>query len=187
MVTPTASGPGTESFIIPRLSKLALANATRNDPARMAFFDDHLQDVKALRLVRVRAAGGRVRQDLPDRRGTVRIVRRKFRDGIVERNAVFLHAPQNQRGGEGLRQAVGVKRCIRARGHQPIHVLMAEHPFVGNVSGTDDQQRHSGDADLLAQRFDVVAEARQNQVVGSAQRHTDDERGGELRRELDGA
>ncbi len=145
----------------------------------MAFLDDDLQDVEPIRLIGEPAAGGSVRKNLTNGRAFIGIARRKLRNGIVERDAPLIHAAQHERRGQGLRQAVGVKRCIGAGRYQPFDVLVAEHPFVGHVGGADDHQRHTGDADLDAQCFDVVAEAREDQVIGGVQWHTDNERGGE--------
>ena len=109
-------------------------------------------------------------ENLADGRRPVRVSGRVAVDSVAQRNVPFIHAAQDDRGGDGLRETVEVKRRVGARRHHAIHVLLPERALPRDVVRPDDRGRQARDSSLRAQRFEVVAEAAQQQVVGGANR-----------------
>ena len=82
----------------------------------------------------------------------------KRADGIVEREAPLLGAPQHHGRGNRLRQAIGVERGVGAGRERSADVLLAVGALPHDAVGIDNGGSQAGNAGLVAQGIKIGAE-----------------------------
>ena len=106
-----------------------------------------------------------MRQHLPDREAGVAAVRRVLTDPVVKREMSVLDALEDERCGEDFGQAIEMERGVGSGGREPFDILIAERVLPENVVAADNRGGHAWNARLGPQRFDVIGEPAENQVV----------------------
>ena len=107
----------------------------------------------------------RMREELADRRVRVGAVRFELADPIVQRQLPLFDAPQDQCGGEDLRETVQMKRGFWPGRDQSVDILKPEGLLPDDVVGADDRGGQTGDAGLNAERFEIIGESAEDQIL----------------------
>ena len=140
------------------------------------------EPVEAVREGETVGAGNRMRQHLADRRVGIGARRHEFADPIVQMQPAVVCAADRERCRDRLRGPIQLERRVGADRDVALDVLAAERSFPVDGVEADDRRGQSGNAGLYAERVKVVAEAREEEIVGGAdvrgrpQRESDRER-----------
>jgi len=115
-----------------------------------------------------------VRQQVAERGIRLGAVGLEAGHAVVQREAAFLGAAQDQRRREDLGEPVQVERGVAAGRDASLDVLHAEGTFPQNVVLAGDGGHEARDAGLAAQRVEVLAEQPDEKFFGG-DRHPDEQ------------
>ena len=147
--------------------------------------DDSRERREPLRAVvedKVVRRAGCVRQDLSNRGVRVRAGGNEPADRVVEREASFFDAAQDERRREYLRQPVDMEWGVGPRGNRPLEVLPAERTLPQDGVASDDDGGKTGNPGLRPEGFHVIPEPAEDQLVTrivGVDRHAGEQRDGD--------